>query len=233
MNNLQKMGGIAALYEGAAYLVGIVFFLFVVDYTSVTDPVGKLNLLLENQTILYFMNLIIYVIFGIFLVILSLALYERLKAGARGMMQVATAFGLIWAVLVIASGMVANIGSGVVVDLYNSEPAQAATVWLAIDTMVDGIGGGNEIVGGLWLLLVSWAALRVGEFPKALNYLGVVVGAAGIISAVPALGEIGGMIFGFGQLVWFFWLGIVMLRSSKSVATEEADAYVPQPGATS
>lgn len=149
------------------------------------------------------------------------------------MMQVATAFGLIWAVLVIASGMVANIGSGVVVDLYNSEPAQAATVWLAIDTMVDGIGGGNEIVGGLWLLLVSWAALRVGEFPKALNYLGVVVGAAGIISALPALGEIGGMIFGFGQLVWFFWLGIVMLRSSKSVATEEADAYVPQPGATS
>lgn len=44
--------------------------------------------------------LIAYVVFGIFLVVLALALYERLKAGAPAMAQTATAFGLIWAGLV-------------------------------------------------------------------------------------------------------------------------------------
>jgi hypothetical protein len=79
-----------------------------------------------------------------------------------------------------------------------------------------GLGGGNEIVGALWVLLVSWAALLAGVFPKAQNYPGVVVSVAGLFSAVPALGEVAGAIFGLGQIVWFVWLGIVMLRGSQS-----------------
>ena len=67
------------------------------------------------------------------------------------------------------------------------------------------------------MLLVSWAALRAGGLPKALNYLGVVVGVAGLISAFPGLRDVG-MIFGLGQIVWFVWLGIVMLRSSPDAA---------------
>ena len=96
MKNLQKMGGLAALYEALAYIVGIVFFIVVVDYTSVTDPAQKVALLVENMTGMFLITLVIYVIFGGFLVVLSLALYDRLKAGAPAIMQVATVFGLIW-----------------------------------------------------------------------------------------------------------------------------------------
>ncbi len=216
MKDLQKMGGLAALYEAIAYIVGIVFFIFVVDSSGVVDPVQKVALLVDNQTIMYIMTLVIYVIFGIFLVVLALALYERLKAGSPAMMLIATAFGLIWAGVVIASGMIFNIGTGVVVELYGTDPAQAATVWLAIDSVFEGLGGGVEILGGMWILLLSWAALQTGGLPKILNYLGVMIGAAGILSAIPALGELGGVIFGLGQIVWFVWLGIVMLRSSSS-----------------
>ena len=125
---------------------------------------------------MYLWYLTIYVVFGVFLVVLSLALYERLKAGSPAVAQTATAFGIIWAGLVIASGMVANVGTGVVVDLYSRDPAQAASLWLAVNSVVRGLGGGNEIVGGLWVLLVSWAALRAGELPRLLNYLGLVLG---------------------------------------------------------
>ena len=48
--------------------------------------------------------------FGVFLVVLALALYERLKAGSPALVQMATAFGLIWAGLAIASGMIVNVG---------------------------------------------------------------------------------------------------------------------------
>ena len=217
MKQFQKIGGIAALYMGIMYVLGILGYKLVLDYGSVVDPVQNVAFLAENQAFLYFLTLFVYVIFGPFLVVLALALYERIKAGAQAMMATATALGLIWAGLVIASGMIFIIGMGVVVDLYGTDPAQAATVWLAIDAVFEGTGGGNEIVGGLWVLLISWAALRTGGLPKLLNYLGVIIGLAGILSAVPALAEMGQAVFGLGQIVWFIWLGIVLLLNPTSV----------------
>jgi len=217
MKNLQKMGGIAALYAAAAYLVGFALWGGVLGYSSDLEPAQKVASFVENQGLWYILNLVVYVVWGFFLVVLALALYERLKTGSPAIMQTATAIGLIWAGVVIASGMICNIGIDNVVNLSDTDPAQAASVWVAIDSVRDGLGGGNEIVGGLWLLLVSWAALRAGGLPRALNYLGVVISVAGILSAVPPLGGLTD-VFGLSQIVWFIWLGIVMLRSSPSAA---------------
>ena len=67
------------------------------------------------------------------------------------------------------------------------------------------------------MLLVSWAGLRGGGLPKALNYLGLVLGVAGLLTAVPAL-EMLAFVFGLGQIVWFVWVGIVLLRSAPAPA---------------
>ena len=48
---------------------------------------------------------------------------------------------------------------------------------------------GNELVGSLWVLLLSLAALRTGGLTRALNYLGVVLGIAGILTMIPALAD--------------------------------------------
>lgn len=213
-NMLQKIGGIAALIEAAAYVMGFGLYLILLDSSSYVGPVRKVAFLVENQAIIYTGNLFIYVVFSVFLVVLALALYERLKAGSSAMVQTATAFGLIWAGLVIASGMIFNIGMQTVVTLYGKDPAQAASVWLAISSVQEGLGGGNEIVGGLWILLVSWAALRAEGLPRALNYLGVAIGVAGILTVVPAFHVLTD-VFGLSQIVWFAWLGIVMLRENK------------------
>jgi len=218
MNSLQKMGGIAALYEAAAYIVGMIGFLAVVDVSSVADPVQKVALMVDNLAFLYTLHLITYVVWGVFMVVLALALYDRLKAGSPALAQTATVFGLFWACVIIVGGMIHNIGMQNVVDLYGKDPAQAATVWSAIDSVFEGLGGSNEVIGGIWILLISWAALRAGELPRVLNYLGVAIGVAGIISVIPALAEIFIYIFALGQIVWFVWLGIVMLRSRTSAA---------------
>ena len=60
-----------------------------------------------------------------------------------------------------------------------TDPSHAATVWLAISSVLEEWVGGVEIVGGIWILLVTWGALRAGRHPRALNYLGVVVGGGG------------------------------------------------------
>jgi hypothetical protein len=215
MKSLQKMGGIAALYAGIAYVVGMMGFLIIVGWPD--DPVEQVAVLVDHQVVQHILYLIVYQVWAIFLVVLTLALYERLKDDSPAMMQTVTAIGVIWATVVIASGMIFNIGMDNVVNLHGTDPDQAETVWWAIVSVCDGIGGGNEILGGIWMLLISWVALQAGRLGRALNYLGIVVGVAGIISALPGLGEVG-MIFGLFQIVWFVWLGIIMLRGSTSAA---------------
>jgi hypothetical protein len=171
-----------------------------------------------HQTALYIWNLIILIVFGLVLVPLVLALHERLKTGAPMLASMAAAFGIIWAGLVIAAGMIANIGVGTIADLAQSDRSQAETVWATLDSMQNGLGGGNEIVGGLWVLLISWASLKTAALPNALSHLGIVAGAAGIITVVPAL-EMVGAVFGLGLIIWFVWAGLVMLGSDSSRAT--------------
>ena len=215
MNDQQKVGGVSALIAAATWVFGMVL-LFTVLAPFATGDVDH-GFLADNQAIIYVWNTIIYLVFGVFLVVLLLALHERLKGGSPAMVQTATAFGLIWAAVVFASGMVFNIGMETVIDLHGKDPAQAEPVWVAVNSVHLGLGGGNEIVGALWILLLSWAALRAGGLPRVLNYLGVVISVAGLLTLIPAL-ELVGVIFGLGSIVWFVWVGIVMLRARPSAA---------------
>jgi Domain of unknown function (DUF4386) len=222
MKTLQKFGGFAALYLAAAYILGMIGFLTVVDVSGVADPIKKVALMADNLAFLSIMHLIVYVVWGIFMVVLALALYKRLKDGSPAIVQTATVFGIFWGCVIIISGMIHNAGMQTVVDLFSKDPAQAGTIWLTIDSVLGGLAGSNELIGGIWILLISWAAIRAGEFSRVLNYLGVVIGIAGIISIVPALAELFIYIFALGQIVWFIWLGIVLLRSNpgKTVTNE-------------
>lgn len=212
METLRKSGGLAALYMAAAHLVGIVIFLIVLDYLSITDPAQKVALNIDKQAVVFSTNLLMYVFFGFALIVLSLALYDRLKSGAPALIQTATAIGIVWAGSLIASGMASNAGLAAVVELHTKDPAQAVLAFQAIESITNGLGNANgEILGGMWTLLVSLAALRSSGLPKALNILGLLVGVVGVITIIPALNDMTGF-FGLGQIIWFICLGIVLLR---------------------
>jgi hypothetical protein len=230
LNEFQKTGGAAALVMAGTFVIGFAMYFGVLAGSAweSNDPGEVVSFLVDYKSIMTVWHLIIYVIFGIALVVLSLSLHERLKASASATTQTATAFGLIWAGLVIASGMIAVVGMGVVVDLDATDPAQAGSVWTAISAVQFGIGGGVEIVGALWLLLISWAALQAGEFPRALSYFGITVGAAGVLTIVPAF-EIFGAFFGLGSIVWFVWIGLMMLTASPATGNQTT----PRPSMTS
>jgi hypothetical protein len=218
--NVEKTGGIAALIAAATVVVGLgMFAFFLSDYTTGDPTPGEsVAFLADNHAAMYIWNLITLIVYSVLLVVVALALYQRLKTGSRSMAQTATVFGLIWAGLLVAAGMVLNIGFGTVVDLYGTDPAQAESVWLAVDSVGNGLSGGMEIFGPIWVLLVSWAALRTGVLPKPLNYLGVVMAVAGLATIIPAL-EAVGAIFGLGLIVWLAWVGVVMYRGTPSEAS--------------
>jgi hypothetical protein len=214
LKSLQKTGGIAALYLAASYVAAMPFFLLVVKLPALADPLQKAAALVANRTGLYVMELVVYVFFGIVLTALAAALRDRLEAGSEALMRLATPIALIWAGLLIASGMIYNVGMEPVIDLYGKDPAQAASLWSAIDLVSSGLSGNGEILGGTWMLLVSLAALRTGRLPKALNILGLAVAALGIASVIPLLKDLAA-VFGIGQILWFSWLGAVLLGSGR------------------
>jgi hypothetical protein len=214
MKNLQKMGGIAALGHAAALVVGMVLSFTLMFPLLDAAPDQVLKFLADNQTLVYLWNLIVNWGTAITLVIMLLALYERLKAGSPALMQTATVFGFIWAGLIIGTGNIMLHNFGVVANLYGNDPAQAAA-WTAL-------------VRSLWVLLLSLAALRTGGLTRATSYLGVFLGIAGILTLIPALAETMFMIFGPGMMVWSAWVGIVMLHCSAAVTAQQADMFVPR-----
>ena len=232
MNSLQKPGGIAALLHAAAYVVGMVLGFALIFPLLDATPDQYLTFVSENQTLVYLWNLITYWGSAITLVVMALALYERLKDGSPALALIATAFGLIWAGLIIASGNLMLHNLGVVSALYGADPAQAVTAWTALESVEVGITSGNELVGSLWVLLLSVAALRTGQLSRGLNILGVVLAVAGMLTIVPALYDSLVMVFGPGMVVWSIWLGIVLLRQ-KPAAARPAETLVPHGGTTS
>jgi hypothetical protein len=211
----QRAGGVAALYIAAAYLLAMPYFLIVSDYKDLVDPAQKVTSLVANQNSMYVMYLVSYVVVGIVLAALALALWKRL-AGSPSIAAVSAAVGLIWAGMLVASGLVFNYGAAAVIELHATSPAQAVAAWQAIEPVADALSSGQgELLGGLWVLLVSLAALRTGGLPKALNWLGILVGIAGIASVIPPLLD-AVYVFGLLEIVWLIWVGVAMLRTRAS-----------------
>ena len=230
MNSLQRAGGLAALLHAAAYVVGIALGLTLMFPLLDAAPDQYLRFLSENQGLVYVWNLVTYWGSAITLVIMVLALYERLKAGAPSLALTSAAFGLIWAGLIIASGNLMLHDGGVLADLYRQDRAQALAAWTALEPVELGIVSGNELVGSLWVLLLSVAALRTGQLGRALGWFGVVVAAVGILTVVPAWSESLAMIFGMSMIVWSVWVGIVLLRRKPAGATRQVETLVPLSG---
>lgn len=226
MNNLQKMGGVTALFHSAAYLIGMVM------YFAVLSPIIDANLaeyvaqLGDYQTTMTIWIFIAYWVSGFCMVVVALALYERLQSGNPAIMQIGTVLGIIWAGLIIGSGNLMMHGFDQIAQLYATNPAQAETVWLALGIVENGLISANELIGGLWILMLSWSALQIKVLPRLMNYFGLFIGVAGIVSVIPAITEVAVTIFGLSMIVWFAWLGIYLLRNRENVAVETPNAVV-------
>lgn len=209
----QRAGGAAALYLAVALLGAIPYFLLVVDYPGATTAAARLTLVVDHYPSMYAMYFGTYVAFGLAIAVLALALQARLGAAAPFVMRVATVVGLLWSFALVASGSVFLHGMTTVVDLAGTDRAAAVLAWQAIEPVALALGGaGGELLGGLWVLLVSLVALRGRGLHPVLGWFGAGVGVLGLVSVVPALHD-AAVTFGMLEIVWFTGLGIVLLRT--------------------
>lgn len=221
-SSIQKMGGTGALIAAGTWLVGLIMAVTVfMDYVSATDTAEAIAFIADNQLSMHVWNIIILIVFGIVLVPLVLAIGDRLRAAHSPLARVAEVFGLIWAGVVIAAGMITNIAYSSIATLHAADPEMAVTVWTGLEVVTNGLGGGNEVLGGVWVLGISIVALRERLFARWTNYLGVVMGVAGLVTVVPALEDVGA-VFGLGLIIWFVAVGIYLIKDGGRSAEQPA-----------
>lgn len=212
MSVLRVPSGFSAIFLGLIYIAAFVYFGAFFSYPVSGTPEEKMRFLADHQLEVSIVYFSIYILFGVLLAILVVGVHETLKNASSPMASLASIFGVIWVGLVIASGMIYNIGLDQSIRLLDESSDAAFSLWRTVSVVANSLGGGNEIVGGVWVLLVSLVALKALVLARALNYFGCFVGIAGIATVYP--GEIFTEVFGLSQIIWFIWLGLVILRSN-------------------
>ena len=145
MKKTSISGSVAAFIEAAAYVHGIIIFVIVLNFNKADSVSQKLSLLMNNQGVFLSAYFIIYILFGISLVFLTISLYKVFKESGSVITSYIFSFGIIWAVLVTATGMIHNISIGYLSEIYSNDPSQAEITYSVLHIITEGIGGGNEL----------------------------------------------------------------------------------------
>ena len=214
MKSLQKVGGIAALIAAATYLfaMGLVVSMLKPMADSSLGFQEYMAFLIANKPLVFIWHFSMYLINGFCLVVLVLAIYERLKNNSPSLAKIASTFGFIWTAFVFLSGFIMNYGIEALITLYGKNQAQAEALENALGTITMGIDSSDKFLGCLWVGLVSLAAFKHKAFPKTFNIFGLAISAAGLIgTTIPSLVSIS-YFFGIGAIVWWLAVGIYMLR---------------------
>lgn len=215
-NKNQIIGGISGIIEASLYILGFIILFSILQPTTdeTKSGIDKLQFIIENKTIYQTWMILIYVVFGIVLVPLTVAINENFEDQTAIWTKITPIFGFIWSGLVIASGMIAVIGIDSVAKINIANSSSALNTWQTIETIQNGLGGGVEIIGGIWVFLISMTGIKQKVFNKFINYFGLIVGSAGILTIIPGIEDLDAL-FGLTQIVWFLWIGMVMINNGR------------------
>lgn len=229
--SLTRLGGLAALICAATYLVGFALLVTVLaplGYgTNEIDAHAVVALIEVRPGILIAWNSTIYILNALALVVLVVALTAVQSHATPELSAVTRGIGLVWATLVLGAGMIANVAVERASQLYPTDPAAAANLWEMLHAVELGLGGGNEVVGGIWVGCASISGFIGRSLARPTVLLGLLTGLGGLTTVVPALGDTAGAVFGLGATSWFLAVGALSGKLWRNAAA--ADNRVREP----
>jgi len=193
------------------YIIGFVclFTFFSPLLDGQLDKNERITYYLGNKLSLQLWYLTIYVLFGVLLIPLVSMIKYLFKDNSLS--NFASIMGYIWAAFVMASGFIFTIGIEKTSQL-EIDNQTAHTIFTTIQIIQDALGGGVELLGGIWVFCIGLMGLKSNVFHKYFNLFSLTLGAVGILTVLPFFYSLGG-VFGILQIGWFFWLGILLLRN--------------------
>jgi len=219
---LNRAGGIASIICALTYVFGFVFFFGMLGTPSDNSDTGRLQFLIGQRDIFFFGYIVIGVIFSLSLLLLNQSLHRRFNKISPVIVSYNATLGVIWASFVLASTFVFLVSLSFLADYASANESGAVIALKATNIVVDALGGGIELLGALWVLLISYVCFKAKVYHKATHILGVAVGVAGGLTLLTgfsffskiAFFEGTAAVFGLGQIVWFVVLGVHLLNDA-------------------
>lgn len=220
VGTLQRWGAWAGAICAATYIFGFVMILAVLADTGIgsadAEQAAVVAYIAEHPGVMSVWYLSIYVLNGLALAVLVLALAQHVSERSPDLSQLVRAFGLMWATLIIAAGMAANVGLSKVVALHATDPVAAIALWDIVELIENGIGGGNEVLGGVLAILTSFAILATPQPSRTFAGFSLFIGVAGLLTLFHPLQDVAGAVFGLGYILWFLWIALILYRTPVS-----------------
>jgi uncharacterized protein DUF4386 len=213
----QRWGGVGGLLYGAVF-VGA-FALRVAVYSGahlngardLEDP-ARLLPAIAHQPLGFVAIAGMKLLTGVAVLLIVLALYERLASLAISLVRPATAVGILSVGAFAAQGIFEMIRLPLIAADYARHPAAAAAAFRTYDTVDSVLLSLTMITLGAWIAIICWTIIRARVFSRALGWLGLVWGALTLLSPVEDTSfSLIGLVLG---PIWAIWLGVILLRPS-------------------
>jgi len=197
---IQKIGGYGSLINT---LLMVIFLLVPFQPNDFYDPARGFETISAGYHTFYilFFGLVLS---GMCYIPMVLALKERMQRSVPNIMRTAIIGVSIACALWFSAALVGCLGMPLIVS------AKDASAYTAVGTVILSLASGGDCTVGFILLLIGCAALKIRTFSRRLCSLFILKGLVMILSIYIEPFVAVGIILG---LLFYTWLGIVLLRS--------------------
>lgn len=201
----KKLAAISAVYCGLSYIAGMFVYLYILQYNNATTAAAQIDITSSKAVLMHITTLHTYVLFSFAIILIATYLYLKLKDQQQALGLLSLIIGIIWSTILIASGFISMTVTSMFMS--GAEITGLENAWQALDIIKNALGGGNELIGGVFTGLLSLAMYKARFSSMLTSGLGAIVFVGGFISSLPYLAEVGIGIFVISQILWFFSLG--------------------------
>ena len=217
---MRRTGGAAAIALALSSALGLVVAHVVLTPAGFGDPsTDVIAMFAAHRIFVYLWFLLTGIIMALLLVPVGLAFAHEVRHRGELLAAVTVGFSLLWAAVRLAGGLIGTTGPDFIGALAAVSREDAIDVHNVLNAFGRALNQGDTILGGLWLVLMSFAFLR-GGLPRSLCYLGIAVGVAGLSPLVPPLVIPGASVFSLGSTLWFGLAGLAMLVTDPAPAPD-------------
>ena len=202
---IQKIGGFASIVLGCILAIYVVLVLLgVVQTVGWEDPVKALEAAASTSPVTQFISHLLSVIGGITVVLIVLAVRDRMANMAPNLMRIVVIGGSIGGALWLTATFTEIAGVPAILN------AKDASAYMAAMALTDGLLGASEFALGWALLLIACVALKHRDLTKMLCYVLALKGAVMIVTFGVSALQTAGAVLG---IISYPWLGIMLMRN--------------------
>ncbi len=195
MSRIQQIGSTAAFLNAALGITQLLVVLVLIGPAVMADRNLFVDMALHNPFPLFLQDGLKLIAAAVALALIW-ALYQQLASLAPTLLKVAAAFGVLAVIALVVNACL---------SLYATTQAANAAQGEQLNGLIGLLALAAIFLNGPWYLLVSWVGLKAQWLPKALNYVGLALGA---LSLLPFLAILVLLL----SLVWSVWLGVVFRK---------------------